>query len=304
MEVLDGFGEGQAEPRAGGGAGGGPDAWFPLIGRGPNHAARTPMSDSEIRFDDGAAYERMMGVWSRLVGEVFLDWLSPPPGQRWIDVGCGNGAFTELLAQRCDPAATVGVDPSEGQLAFARARHTGIARFEQGDAMALPCADDSFDAAVMALVIFFVPEPAKGVAEMKRVVRPGGMISAYAWDVLEPGGFPMAAMQEELRDMGFTPMLPPRPEVSRIGALHALWDDAGLTDVATREIIVARTFDDFEDYWASVQIALGMRDGTSAMDADVRMRLKDGLRARLPSDAEGHVSFTSRANAVVGRVPG
>src|SRR3569833_502670 len=168
------------------------------------------MSDSQIRFDDGAAYERMMGVWSRLVGEVFLDWLSPAPGLDWIDVGCGNGAFTELLVVCCVSRAVVGVDPSEGQLGFARARHTaGIARFELGDAMALPCEDDGFDAAVMALVIFFVPDPAQGVAEMKRVVKPGGTVSAYAWDLLEPGGFPMAPLQEELREAGVVPLLPP-----------------------------------------------------------------------------------------------
>src|SRR3569623_781765 len=76
------------------------------------------MRDSQIRFDDGAAYERMMGVWSRLVGEVFLDWLSPAPGLDWIDVGCGNGAFTELLVERCAPRAVVGVDPSEGSSAL------------------------------------------------------------------------------------------------------------------------------------------------------------------------------------------
>ena len=59
------------------------------------------MAQQPIRFDDGAAYEQMMGVWSRLVGHVFLEWLSPARGQRWIDVGCGNGAFTELLIQSC-----------------------------------------------------------------------------------------------------------------------------------------------------------------------------------------------------------
>lgn len=262
------------------------------------------MAEGQIRFDDGSAYERMMGVWSRLAGDVFLDWLSPPADQRWIDVGCGNGAFTELLVQRCRPAEILGIDPSPGQLSFARARHTGnIARYEQGDAIALPSGDDSFDAATMALVIFFVPHPAKGVAEMKRVVRPGGTISAYAWDVLEPGGFPMAALQEELRHMGVTPMLPPRADVSPIPALHALWADAGLTEVATREITVARTFADFEDYWASVEIAVGMSQSTRELDWEWKARLKDGLRARLPTDATGRLSFTSRANAVTGRVP-
>jgi ubiquinone/menaquinone biosynthesis C-methylase UbiE len=263
------------------------------------------MSENQIRFDDGAGYERMMGVWSRLAGDVFLDWLAPHPGQRWVDVGCGNGAFTELLAQRCAPAEIQGVDPSEAQLSFARSRHTaGIAHFQQGDAMALPFGDNSFDAAVMALVIFFVPEPAQGVAEMKRVVKPGGTISAYAWDVLEPGGFPMAAMQEEFRATGRTPLLPPRAEVSRISALRSLWADAGLTDVATREITVARTFEDFEDFWASVQIATSMAQVAREMGPDEAARFKDRLRARLPADAAGRITFTSRANAVTGRAPG
>src|SRR5262249_34144047 len=142
------------------------------------------MSDPTIRFDDGAAYEQMMGVWSRLVGEKFLDWLAPTPGLRWIDIGCGNGAFTELLIERCVPSEIVGIDPSEGQLAYARSRPgTRSASFHTGDAMALSFPDNRFDAAVMALVIFFVPEPRAAVAEMARVVRPGGVIATYAWDM-------------------------------------------------------------------------------------------------------------------------
>ena len=58
------------------------------------------MADRSIRFDDGAAYERFMGKWSQLAGETFLDWLTPEPGLRWLDVGCGNGAFTEMLVER------------------------------------------------------------------------------------------------------------------------------------------------------------------------------------------------------------
>ena len=126
------------------------------------------MVEQKIRFDDGAAYEQMMGIWSRSAGEIFLGWLAPLPGLRWIDVGCGNGAFTQLLVERCAPAEVQGIDPSEGQLAFARTRSTSrVAEFRQGDAMALPFPADRFDAAVMALVLVFVPDPAKGIAEME-----------------------------------------------------------------------------------------------------------------------------------------
>jgi ubiquinone/menaquinone biosynthesis C-methylase UbiE len=120
------------------------------------------MAEPQIRFNDGAAYEQMMGAWSRLAGESFLGWLAPHPGLRWIDIGCGNGAFTQLLIERCAPEEVHGIDPSEGQLAFARARpQARMAQFRQGDAMALPFPDHRFDAAVMALVIFFVPDPVK-----------------------------------------------------------------------------------------------------------------------------------------------
>jgi hypothetical protein len=62
------------------------------------------MTEQQIRFDDGAGYEQMMGIWSRFAGEILLDWLALPSGLRWIDIGCGNGAFTELLVERCSPA--------------------------------------------------------------------------------------------------------------------------------------------------------------------------------------------------------
>src|SRR6476660_3211146 len=106
-----------------------------------------------IRFNDGAAYERYMGKWSRLAGEVFLDWLAPAPGLRWLDVGCGSGAFTETIVERCAPSAVQGIDPSEAQLEFARTRPIEhVAQFRQGDAMAQPFPDGTFDVAVMALV--------------------------------------------------------------------------------------------------------------------------------------------------------
>jgi len=261
------------------------------------------MADDKIRFEDGAGYERMMGVWSRLAGEVFLDWLAPPPGLRWVDVGCGNGAFTELLVDRCAPTQVQGVDPSEAQLAFARARPAArVARFQVGDAMALPFADDSFDAAAMALVIFFVPDPGKGVAEMARVVRPGGIVCAYAWDITA-GGFPLVALQEEMRALGVAPNLPPSVDAARIDALRELWAGAGIGEVETRQITVERTFDDFDDWWGAAQFSASTGAKLKAMPAaDVEI-LKQRLRARLPADASGRITHGARANAVKGRLP-
>jgi ubiquinone/menaquinone biosynthesis C-methylase UbiE len=128
-----------------------------------------------------------MGRWSRLVGKAFLAWLDTAKTLQWLDVGCGNGAFTEEIIAHCAPATVVAIDPSDDQLAFARMRpEANIVDFRRGDAQALRFADASFDVAVMALVISFLPDPAKAVSEMARVVRPGGWVATYMWDV--PGG--------------------------------------------------------------------------------------------------------------------
>jgi ubiquinone/menaquinone biosynthesis C-methylase UbiE len=261
------------------------------------------MAEPQIRFEDGSTYERMMGVWSRLAGEVFLDWLAPRPGLRWIDIGCGTGAFSELVVERFAPAELQGIDPSKAQLIFARGRPAArLAQFRQGDAMALPFSDGRFDAAIMALVIFFVPDPAKGVAEMVRVVAPGGTVATYAWD-MEGGGYPGEPIHAELRAMGQKPLLPPSVDASRIDALRALWTAAGLDAVETRDITVSRTFADFDDFWAINSRSANIGPIIAALAPGDVERLKVGVRARLPADTAGCITCTGRANAAKGRVP-
>lgn len=261
------------------------------------------MTTGQIRFDDGAAYEGYMGKWSQLAGETFLDWLTPPPGLRWLDIGCGNGAFTEMIVRRCAPAAVEGIDPSEGQLSFARTRPSlsGIATLRQGDAMALPYASDSFDAAVMPLVIFFVPEPAVGVAEMARVVRPGGLVTAYAWD-MQGGGFPYAALHAEMKEFEIVVPRETRPEASRLDVMEELWRGAGLRDIETREITVRRTYADFDDYWTIAKGGPSAGGVLAAMTAAQTAEMTARLRGRLPADASGRITVSARANAVRGRV--
>ncbi len=260
------------------------------------------MVQSQIRYDDGAAYERMMGAWSRIAGVTFLDWLAPPPGLRWIDIGCGSGAFTELIAERCAPSEVQGIDPSEAQLSFARARPGQMAKFQRGDALALPFGDHTFDMAVMALVIFFVPDPTKGVTEMARVVRPGGTVATYVWDMVD-GGHPLELMHTEMHALGFTAPRPPRSDFSAGEPLRRLWMNAGLDAIDVREITVQRTFADFEDFWTTSIMSATVQQTISAMPYDDVDFLKTRMRARLPADPAGHITYSARANAIRGRVP-
>jgi len=229
--------------------------------------------------------------------------LAPPPGLRWIDIGCGSGAFTQLLIERCAPAEVQGIDPSEAQLSFARARSLGrMVQFHRGDASALPFGEDNFDAAVMALVIFFVPDPTKAIAEMARVVHPGGTVATYVWDMMG-GGHPLELMHAEMHAMGFTAPRPPRSDVTGAGSLRRLWMHAGLAAVEVREITVQRTFTDFDDFWTTSMMGATVSQTIAAMAPEDAVLLKTRMRARMPADAAGRITHGARANAATGRVP-
>jgi SAM-dependent methyltransferase len=260
------------------------------------------MTEAPNLFADGKAYERLMGRWSKLAGEKFLDWLDAPKNLKWLDVGCGNGAFTEVLIARCSPAAVIGVDPSEGQLAYARGRPgTTRAEFRVADAQALPFADNSFDAATMALVIVFIPDPVKAARELVRVVRPGGVVATYMWEF--PDGFPLAPLAATMKDLGLTP--PERPNVQASGrdAMRAIWKEGGLTAIETEVIRIRVSFSSFDDFWDSTTVPVGPSGkALSELSPSSREQLKTRLRERLPIAADGSIAYEAFANAVKGVV--
>lgn len=260
------------------------------------------MSESKVLFNDGAAYEQMMGNWSRRVGAKFIDWLAPTPGLRWLDVGCGNGAFSDLISSSCAPVSIHGIDPSTEQINFAQAREIAVpSTFELGNAMALPLDDDNFDIAVMALVIFFVPNPAKGVAEMVRTVRPGGTVASYAWDTVNKGS-PSSLVGQELREIGFKPASPPNSQVSEMSELENLWSDAGISAIETRQIMVERIFESIDEYWEITSLVPTVQHIIPLLSIAQIDEVKERLKEHLSVDDEGKISQRATANAIKGIV--
>lgn len=260
------------------------------------------MQDVNAMFSDAAAYERLMGRWSQKVGHKFLDWLAAKPNQSWLDVGCGNGAFTEVIQSRCDCSSLTGIDASDPQIAFARQRQ-GLAHadFHIGDAQNLPFADASFDVSVMALVIAFLAEPARAVAEMARVTRPDGLCATYMWDLLG-GGAPLAPINRELVAMGIPAGMPPTAHISSRSALLHLWQDAGFAAIEQQTFSITVSFDDFEDFWTSNSLPAGPLSATLRKLSDKdRATLQAGLRDNLPTDATGRIAYAAFANAIKGR---
>jgi len=260
------------------------------------------MDKAEL-FTDGEAYERLMGRWSRLVSETFLDWLDVPNGLRWLDVGCGNGAFTEEIILRCMPAAVMAIDPSDEQLAFARTRlGTKIAKFEVGDAQKLSFGDGTFDVAIMALVLSFLSHPAKAVAEMARVVRPGGWVAAYMWDILN-GGSPTTPIYMAMESLGSTLPVRPSPAASRLEAMHGFWEMAGLEAIETSVMRIPVRYASFDDFWVANSVPIGPQGKViAAMSPAAREQLRLRLREHLPGAADGQILYEAFANAVRGRV--
>jgi hypothetical protein len=154
----------------------------------------------------------------------------------------------------------------------------------------------------MPLVIFFVPDPAKGVAEMARVVCPGGLVAAYAWDMVG-GGFPYEALHAEMRAMGVQVPVTPSRDASRIDVMRALWTGAGVQAVEMHEITVRRIFPDLDDYWTTVFGGPSVGPSLARMAPEQLALLKTRMRARLTPDATGRVTCTATANAISGRVP-
>tara|TARA_B100000676_G_scaffold57609_1_gene56684 strand:- start:1944 stop:2714 length:771 start_codon:yes stop_codon:yes gene_type:complete len=253
-------------------------------------------------FNDGGAYETSMGVWSRLVGDVFIEWVKADRNLKWLDVGCGNGAFSELIARSCFPSHVDAIDPSPEQIEFARSRSDAKdVNFRIDDAMSIASSDDTFDIAVMALVIFFVPEPPKGVSEMVRVVKKNGLVSSYAWDTVN-GGSPSKLITGHLAEMGFKPEAPPNPQVSEMTALNELWSNAGLVNLRSDVITVERKFKDIEEYWEISSLFPNIQKIVPQLSKSQITELKARMEKDLTVGKGGMLSQTARANAIVGTV--
>ena len=262
------------------------------------------MTGSEILFSDGAAYERSMGRWSQRVGAAFLDWLGPSQGKDWLDVGCGNGAFTETIIARQNPASINAIDPSQAQIDYARTRPgCAAAQFQSGDAQSLPYDDALFDYSVMALVISFVPDPDKAVAELARVTRPGGAIAAYMWDTAGDG-HPANPINTAMRALGLLVPGAPHASSAQIERLREIWQGAGLQSVETHVIPITIIHPDFEDFWTSNIISTGpLGSRLSALSEEETRVLRERLRLDVRHEADGLITFEARANAVKGVAP-
>ena len=260
--------------------------------------------DKGFTWVSGDAYQRYVGRWSQLVAQKFLTWLSLPSGLRWLDIGCGSGALSQAILQNASPAEVMGIDRSEGYIAFTRQKILDErARFEVGDAQALTVETGSFDAAVSGLVLNFIPQPDLAVEEMARAVKVGGMVAAYVWDYAEKMQMmryfwdaasaldPAAVELDEGRHFAIC-----KPE-----ALADLFQNAGLLEVETIPLVVDTDFKDFDDFWLPFLGGQGPAAGYAmSLSEEKRAALRERLRDSLPFAPDGSILSVARAWGVRG----
>lgn len=249
------------------------------------------------------AYDRYVGRYGAELAAALLERARVAPGQHVLDVGCGPGAVTSAAARIVGPSQVAAVDPSEPFVQACRARNPAV-DVRVAAAESLPFADVSFDAVVSQLVVNFLADPPAGVAEMRRVAKPGGVVAACVWDYADGmrmlRAFWDAAVEVDPEgagrvDEGSMPYCGP-------GELEALWSESGLEEVEGSALEVEASYADFDDLWEPFTAGIGPAGAYCASLAPERQaELRRRLSARV-GDPTGPFMLSARAWCAVGRV--
>jgi SAM-dependent methyltransferase len=250
-----------------------------------------------MAFGDADSYARFMGRFSEPLAPKFADLVEVPGDGRVLDVGCGPGVLTAVLVDRLGADRVNAIDPTPGFVAAARARLPEV-DVREGAAEDLPYADGAYAASYAQLVVHFMKDPARGLAEMARVTAPGGPVAACVWD--HGGGRgPLSLFWSVVGDVdpGATKELVSAG--SRQGDLVRLFGEAGIADVEGGELSVTIRLESFEDWWAPYEEPAGsVGDYLATRTPDQVAELRERCRSRLP---DGPFDLTAVAWTAVGR---
>ena len=228
------------------------------------------------------AYDRFMGRYSVQLAPQLADYAGVRAGQRVIDVGCGPGALTAVLADRLGSANVCAIDPSESFVAAVRARLPGVdARLASAER--LPWADGTFDAAMAQLVVHFMSDPVAGLSEMARVLRPGGIVAACVWDHAGEHG-PLSIFWQAARELDAEVKDESLLAGAREGHLAELFVEAGLRSVEDSALVATVNHPSFAEWWVPFTLGVGPAGAYAAgLDLERRAALKERCRQLLPA---------------------
>lgn len=236
-----------------------------------------------------------MGRYSQPLAAAFIDWIDPAEQALAADVGCGPGAVISALLNRIHPGAIRAADPSPSFVEAAKHRFPDV-DIVQAPVDDLPWADDIVDLAVASLVVHFMPDPVRGIGQMGRITRPGGIVGATVWD-LAGDRAPVSLIGRAAEAVGLGgPHEESRPG-ARGGDLSRFFEGAGLSDVEERELRVESSYASFDEWWEPYLGGVGPAgDFVRRLDDDGRARVRDECQRQL-----GDGPFTVEATAWAAR---
>ncbi len=245
-----------------------------------------------VGFDVAAdSYDRFMGRFSEPLAERFAMLLPLTPGQRALDVGCGPGALTSRLVEALGCASVAAIDPSEPFVAAARARFPD-ADIRIGSSEHLPFSDGTFGLTAAQLVVHFMADPIAGIAEMRRVTTPGGMVAASVWDFAGERA-PLSLFWRAVRVLSPHAVDESGLPGARDGHLTDLFEAAGLSAVTSSTMTVTLTFATFDDWWSPFLLGVGPAGAyVEALDAAARELLRSEC-TRLVGDVPFSIEATA-----------
>jgi SAM-dependent methyltransferase len=251
----------------------------------------------------GCAYDSFMGRYSRPLAVLFADSVGIVRGQSALDVGCGPGALTGVLVDRLGAEAVSAFDPSPPFVAECAAAYPSV-DVRAGRAEAIPFDDDRFDIALAQLVLHFVSDPTVAGVELRRVVRPGGIVGACVWD-FEVGMEMLRLFWDAAVDVD--PAAPDEAQTMRFGRDGEIADwlgDVGLDEVAETTLVVTSTYTGFDEVWSGFLAGIGPAGSYCvSLSADQQAAVRQGMFDRLGAP-DGALILTATARSAHGHVPG
>ncbi len=235
-----------------------------------------------MSFHVGAdAYWRFIGRYSEKLAVELADYAGVTAGQTALDVGCGPGALSAVLAERLGSEHVAALDPSEPFVEAARIRLPAV-DIRLASAESIPFDDNSFDAALAELVVHFMSDPVAGISEMARVTKPGGAVAACVWDY---GGDTGAVSPFWKVARRLDPGVDDESGLAgaREGQLAELFRAAGLRDIRSTALTVHVDFDSFEQWWEPFTLGVGPAGSyVRGLSDEQRAVLKNACQQDLP----------------------
>ena len=237
-------------------------------------------------------YDRFMGRYTPSLAVAFTDAVGVTAGRRVCDVGCGPGGLTRELVARVGPANVAAIDPAPQFVLACRERNPG-ADVREGVAEELPWPTGTFDITLSSLVIGFMTDPERGVHEMRRVTRPGGIVAACMWDISHGGMTMLRLFWTAVRRVEPTAAGEARLAGTSEGDIADRFRRAGLTDVVDGSVRAEASYTGFDDFWTPFAFGVGPSgQALLSLSDEQKDRVRETCRDALPAG-----SFTLDARA-------